>query len=78
MQRIPASFAKEHLPGGTTNMVLRNSEDKSWEVKYMSQGVNHVLSGGFRAFVLENKLKIGDTGVFELLGKHEIRVHIFR
>ncbi|XP_062176287.1 B3 domain-containing protein Os01g0723500-like isoform X1 [Alnus glutinosa] len=77
--RVPAVFAKEHLPPqGRAKIVVRNSEDKSWEVNYVSNGWNHVLSGGFKAFVLENKLKIGDICIFELLGKQEIRVHIFR
>jgi hypothetical protein len=41
-------------------IVLKNLEDKSWEVNYMSHGWNHVLSGGLKAFERENKLKIGD------------------
>ena len=79
MQRVPASFAREHLPPqGTTKIVLRNSEGQSWGVNYVSNGQNKVLSKGLKEFVCGNKLKTGDICIFELVVKNKIRVHFFR
>jgi hypothetical protein len=79
MQRVPASFAKEHLPPqGTTKIVLRNSEGKCWGVNYVNNGKSKVLSKGLKEFVRENKLKIDDICIFELVAKKKIRVHFFR
>jgi hypothetical protein len=78
MQLVPALFAREHFPQCTTKVVLRNSEDQSWEVKYATHGNNHKLSQGWRVFVHDNNLKIGDICIFELLAKKEILVHVFR
>ena len=78
MQTIPALFAREHLPRCTTTIVLRNSKDQSWEVKYVSTEKSHALSVGWGVFVRDNKLKIGDICIFELLAKKEIRVHVFQ
>ncbi|XP_059431897.1 B3 domain-containing protein Os01g0723500-like isoform X1 [Corylus avellana] len=75
---LPALFAREHLPQCTTTIVLRNSEDRSWKVKYVSTEKSYALSQGWAVFVRDNKLKIGDICIFELLAKKEIRVHIFR
>ncbi|XP_059431923.1 B3 domain-containing protein Os01g0723500-like isoform X2 [Corylus avellana] len=76
--RLPALFAREHLPQCTTTIVLRNSEGRSWKVKYVSTEKSYALSQGWAVFVRDNKLKIGDICIFELLAKKEIRVHIFR
>lgn len=78
MQLVPALFARQHFPQCTTKVVLRNSEDQYWEVKYATHGNNHKLSQGWRVFVHDNKLKIGDICIFELLAKTEILVHVFR
>lgn len=78
MQPVPTLFARYHLPRCTTKIVLRNSEDQSWEVKYVRKVKTHMLSLGWGAFVDDNKLKIGDICIFELLAEKEIRVHVFR
>jgi hypothetical protein len=51
-----------------------NVEDKSWEVNYVSNGNNRVLSRGLMTFVRENELKIGDICIFELVVEKEIKV----
>lgn len=38
----------------------------------------HTLCGGWMAFVRENDVNLGDTCVFELVGKEELQVHIFK
>ncbi|KAB1207192.1 hypothetical protein CJ030_MR7G011513 [Morella rubra] len=80
IQHVPTRFARKHLPEQhMTKIILRNSEDKScWEVIYVSRGRNRWFYRGWRIFVRDNKLKVGDTCIFELLAKNEMRVHIFR
>ena len=71
MQRVPSLFNRVRK-----KVVLRNLEDKSWEVNHLRHGNRHFLSG-LTDFVRDNKLKIGDICVFELLAENEIRVHVF-
>lgn len=77
MQTVPTIFARNHLPQRNTKIILRNSEDKSWEMNYINNGRNHKFSGGWRDFARDNKLKVGDICIFELVAKNEMRVHIF-
>lgn len=77
MQTVPTIFARNHLPQRNTKIILRNSEDTSWEMKYINNGRNHKFSGGWRDFARDNKLKVGDICIFELVAENEMRVHIF-
>lgn len=77
MQTVPSIFARNHLPQSNTKIILRNSEDKSWETNYINKEKNHKFSRGWKDFVRDNKLKVGDICIFELVAKNEMRVHIF-
>ncbi|KAJ7946007.1 B3 domain-containing protein [Quillaja saponaria] len=76
LQPIPTSFARSYLPNSRTEVILLNSEGKHWEVTYVSDK-SHMLCKGWKAFVFDNELKIGDICIFELVAKRKMRVHIF-
>ncbi|KAL3734785.1 hypothetical protein ACJRO7_024028 [Eucalyptus globulus] len=77
--KIPHQFSMDHLPICKTEIVLRNLEGESWTVNSVpdSKGrMLHTFCGGWLSFVRGNGIKIGDTCIFELVGKLEMRVHI--
>ncbi|CAK9150827.1 unnamed protein product [Ilex paraguariensis] len=78
--RIPKFFSQMHLPADhlKTKFVLRNEQGIVWMVNVIPVGGSYSVSGGWRAFVVDNKLKQDDTCIFELVDKHDMRVHIFR
>ncbi|KAL4615571.1 hypothetical protein ACB092_07G136000 [Castanea dentata] len=77
LQTVPSIFARNHLPQSNRKIILRNSEDKSWEMNYINKEKNYKFSRGWKDFVRDNKLKVGDICIFELVAKNEMRVHIF-
>ncbi|KAF9608830.1 hypothetical protein IFM89_011868 [Coptis chinensis] len=76
---LPNAFAKNYFKHAPTEAILRVPNGGAWLVGY-AVGKQHVLRGGWRAFVLENQLKIYDVCIFELLDKKttEFKVHIVR
>ncbi|PIA59298.1 hypothetical protein AQUCO_00400296v1 [Aquilegia coerulea] len=77
MQYIPAVFTKAHFPKRKTEVILKDRKGKAWTVKF-SPGKENYFFGGWPAFVHDNKLKAGDTCIFELVGKLKLRVHTIR
>ncbi|CAK9150826.1 unnamed protein product [Ilex paraguariensis] len=79
VQPIPTSFSELHLPKSKLEIVLRNSEGKSWTVNtVLTARKTHAFVGEWRAFVRDNLLKQDDCCIFELVGKEEMQVHIFK
>ncbi|KAK7264358.1 hypothetical protein RJT34_31965 [Clitoria ternatea] len=82
MLPIATEFARKYVPEEVKNMILWNSEGKSWEVTVTNfrnrNKIYSQFSKGWREFVHGNKLKRGDTCMFELEGRTNLRVHIFR
>lgn len=77
MQRIPQSFSDAgHFPPSKSKTVLRDSAGKTWDVICLYDKGHHYLSGGWRLFVRDNNLKLGDVCIFELISKDEMKVHV--
>ncbi|XP_057974841.1 B3 domain-containing protein Os01g0723500-like [Malania oleifera] len=77
--KIPYQFSKAHLPKCKIKIVLCNAKGECWTVNSIpTTGVHtiHTLCGGWMAFVRGNDIKMGDTCIFELVRKCELRVHI--
>lgn len=78
---IPSKFATEHFPSCRTEIILCNLKGECWTVNSYPSSIRctaHTLCGGWMAFVRENGINLGDTCVFELVGKEELQVHIFK
>ncbi|PIA56140.1 hypothetical protein AQUCO_00700471v1 [Aquilegia coerulea] len=77
--RIPTHFTKRYLTDSLRNLTLEVSEGHRWLVGcilYRGHGIR--LSKGWKMFVKENSLKVGDVCVFEMI-KHALwKVHISR
>ncbi|KAE8718496.1 hypothetical protein F3Y22_tig00110013pilonHSYRG00383 [Hibiscus syriacus] len=80
---IPLDFAREFLTKHKCNLTLCNSAGKTWPVGYYMNAGNRKLRaqlyGGWKAFVQDNHLCVGDICVFEVIKLHEIllRVNIY-
>ncbi|XP_022725070.1 B3 domain-containing protein Os01g0723500-like [Durio zibethinus] len=74
---IPCSFVKANLPQARREFTFSTSKQKSWKVTYIYSEINKVFSKGWRGFAIDNKLKMGDSCVFELVAPQKMRVHIF-
>ncbi|XP_026378939.1 B3 domain-containing protein REM9-like [Papaver somniferum] len=86
---IPAKFAREHLQ---TNMkgreekmdvLLQNEEGGTWELRVCSYVTQNYFIKGWKMFATDNKLKIGDFVIFELIDKRPdakfvMNFHIYR
>jgi len=79
-QYIPLKFARMYFMGNSGNLVLRVPGKGSWPVKCIMLRKDAKVTCGWKAFVLDNKLKVGDVCVFEMLrdDKLFIDVIIFR
>ncbi|KAI3883478.1 hypothetical protein MKX03_014163 [Papaver bracteatum] len=73
---IPLKFAREHLvpevtnPDGVLDVLLQNEEGLSWEVLLRPNGLDQYTSyAGWNDFATDNKLKIGDCVIFELIDR---------
>ncbi|KAL3538918.1 hypothetical protein ACH5RR_002284 [Cinchona calisaya] len=76
---IPKTFADKHFQRAKTKIRLTNSEGEAWEVNYtINTAGRFVFSGGWSSFVRDNKLKIGNVCIFELVAEKVLKVHIFR
>ncbi|RZC45285.1 hypothetical protein C5167_038230 [Papaver somniferum] len=78
MLHLPREFSKKYLPSTNAEIILRNPSGKYFTVNFRNnKGNRHYFSGGWSAFVRENKLSKGSICIFELVGKSEFSVHIF-
>ncbi|MBA0770146.1 hypothetical protein Gotri_018818 [Gossypium trilobum] len=82
---ISNDFTRKHFKTTLTNIgiALRLSNGKSWPVEYHQRSIgnpNARICNGWRAFVNDNKLKVGDVCVFELVSDTQIsfKVIIFQ
>ncbi|XP_047328187.1 B3 domain-containing protein Os11g0197600-like [Impatiens glandulifera] len=79
--KIPYQFSMEHIPDCKTEIVLSNLRGECWTVNSVPSirvQTLHTFCGGWMAFVRENNIQLGDILIFELVDKHEMRVHISR
>ncbi|KAF5204070.1 Sterile alpha motif (SAM) domain-containing protein [Thalictrum thalictroides] len=79
---IPMGFAKQHhLPNLTTFFTLRNMKGKKWSVQLYcapQPPQRRCFLRGWKAFVIDNSLKVGDCCKFELVDEYEMLCHIYR
>ncbi|GMJ08774.1 hypothetical protein HRI_004546500 [Hibiscus trionum] len=78
---IPLDFARKFFPMQKCNPTLHNSAGKTWPVTYymkMNAGEKRQaqLYGGWREFVEDNHLNVGDICVFELITNLEILMKV--
>ncbi|KAF3964420.1 hypothetical protein CMV_011296 [Castanea mollissima] len=81
---IPIDFAKKHFSEKHGDVILQVSGSKIWSVKYNFRETygrkRAELCSGWKAFVRDNNLEVGDVCVFEFIKGIEIslKVVIFR
>lgn len=79
-QKIWSAFARKYFLENDGNLVLRVSGSGSWSVKCTITTASAKFNYGWKTFVLENELKLGDVCVFEVIkgGQLFVDVTIFR
>ncbi|XP_065871972.1 B3 domain-containing protein REM9-like [Euphorbia lathyris] len=82
---IPSSFSKKYIKKRRGNVILNSIDEKTWSVEYADKKLNGikvltVVSRGWRKFVEDNHLDVGDVCVFELINHNatEFQVVICR
>ncbi|EOA32237.1 hypothetical protein CARUB_v10015496mg [Capsella rubella] len=76
-QRIPVSFAKDHMPEEKTMFKIHHQDGKkSWNVIYLMKFRS--FSGGWRSVVKEYPLDPGDTCKFTLIEPNELLLVVFK
>ncbi|XP_021839381.2 B3 domain-containing protein_Os12g40080 [Spinacia oleracea] len=77
---IPSEFAKTYLDKSPCTLkLLTDNIEKTWEVSFTGGGSRHAkLSTGWEVFASDNKLKVGDICMFELIACQELKVCIIR
>ncbi|KAL2905740.1 hypothetical protein RDABS01_004450 [Bienertia sinuspersici] len=81
---IPKEFAKKYLDGYKEQSYERmfrfqtDDNDKTWEVNIVGEKTHVRAKNGWVAFASENRLKVGDICMFELISKQDIKVHKLR
>ncbi|XVF15646.1 hypothetical protein REPUB_Repub09cG0172400 [Reevesia pubescens] len=77
---IPLDFTRRFLTMQHGNLTLCNSNGKTWPAKYYRTAENKkpkaYIHGGWRAFVEDNNLDVGDICVFELIKHPEILMKV--
>lgn len=63
---ISSAFAKEISPGNGNSSILLVSEGKTWLVRCVCGKQGATLTTGWRKFMEDNDLKVGDACVFEV------------
>nr|GLL39077.1 B3 domain-containing protein Os12g0591400-like [Ipomoea trifida] len=72
---IPLSFAKKHFLGQSTNDFVLVSGGRSWPAK-CALSRNCARINGWKAFAVDNKLKVGDVCILEIMKSKELTVNI--
>nr|GMD49790.1 B3 domain-containing transcription factor VRN1-like [Ipomoea batatas] len=63
---IPLAFAKKHFLDQSPNDFMLVSGGRSWPAKCTRNG-QHARIYGWKAFVVDNKLKVGDVCILEIM-----------
>ncbi|XP_038722812.1 B3 domain-containing protein Os11g0197600-like isoform X2 [Tripterygium wilfordii] len=80
--KIPVEFGRDHLPGKRRNDVrLCVPDGRTWSVEYLCSPPppksKRAFGDGWKEFMQENSLKIGDVCVFELINSSRITFKVF-
>ncbi|TYH37966.1 hypothetical protein ES332_D12G077200v1 [Gossypium tomentosum] len=77
---IPLDFALKFLPKHNCNLTLCNSAGKTWPMMFYrnteSKKLSAQLYGGWKTFVKDNRINVGDICVFELIRQPEILMKV--
>ncbi|XP_074580813.1 B3 domain-containing protein Os04g0386900-like [Curcuma longa] len=75
---IPKQFS-HHMPGDSVRAILFCGE-KMWEVHFCCHKDYKYFRGGWKAFAVDNHMRMGDGCVFELMDKKKMhfKVQILR
>ncbi|TYG81014.1 hypothetical protein ES288_D02G263200v1 [Gossypium darwinii] len=64
---VPSSFAKaKYLPETKKEFIFSATKQGYWKVGFVCSEIDKVFSHGWRKFVRDNELKVGNNCVFEL------------
>jgi hypothetical protein len=76
MQYVPTQFAIKYLKKEESNILLKLLDGRTWYAKYCFGKIK----AGWKNFVGDNKLKVGDVCLFELTKSQTLtlKVLIFR
>ncbi|XP_038719473.1 B3 domain-containing transcription factor VRN1-like [Tripterygium wilfordii] len=78
---IPINFARNHLQIQHGEVILRISNGRTWSTTYNYYPnlarPKATISVGWREFVCNNSIKLGDVCVFELIRTHGITLNVF-
>ncbi|GLU13644.1 hypothetical protein SLE2022_302680 [Rubroshorea leprosula] len=74
--KLPGRFLKKHLMKNVCDIILHTLDGKTWSARLS----NDSICKGWRAFVLDNNLEVGDVCVFELIRgtEYSFKVVIYR
>ncbi|XP_065872064.1 B3 domain-containing transcription factor VRN1-like [Euphorbia lathyris] len=68
---IPSRFAKKYINKEVANIILNSVDQRTWSVDYVEIKIGGLkvarLCRGWRKFVEDNHLKVGDVCIFELI-----------
>lgn len=84
-QNIPRTFAEKYLGQKKVGFNIRDSNGRTWAVEYVYQITGRPkgkFKAGWKKFVRDNDVEVGDVCVFELIsnmdeGVNLMQVHIF-
>ncbi|XP_020244826.1 B3 domain-containing protein Os04g0386900-like isoform X3 [Asparagus officinalis] len=71
---LPVSFHPV-LPSADVSVIL-SIKKKTWEVRYFGGHLKRFCGIGWKRFTVDNKLKIGDGCVFELMDSKNLRFEV--
>ncbi|XP_038723789.1 B3 domain-containing transcription factor VRN1-like isoform X2 [Tripterygium wilfordii] len=81
---IPTPFSRKHLGAKQGNVTLCVSDERTWSAKYQfyrrrSSPIRALsfISNGWKGFVHDNNLKVGDVCAFELITTRDIKFKVF-
>ncbi|XP_070052213.1 B3 domain-containing protein Os03g0620400-like isoform X1 [Nicotiana tomentosiformis] len=73
---ITLSRARKFFATRHSDVVLKVSSKKSWAVKCILGTANAKLTSGWKEFVLDNNLKVGDVCVFERVSRSKLLFNV--
>ncbi|KDP44974.1 hypothetical protein JCGZ_01474 [Jatropha curcas] len=77
---VPSTFAKKYFKQERGVATLSTSDGKNWSAEYCNLAWNGIplarLCNGWRKFVKENHLEVGDVCAFELINRDNIELKV--
>ncbi|KAG9154640.1 hypothetical protein Leryth_023052 [Lithospermum erythrorhizon] len=74
---VPSNFAKLLVPHYSTWFIkIEDANNNEWAVRFIHKPGNHILMKGWRHFVLEKKLMVGDIFRFERVRGDEVKMKV--